>query len=132
MEYSFEKLEVWKKSRMLVKIIYYTTNSFPSEEKFGLTNQIRRAIVSVSSNIAEGSTRQTNKEKARFYEIAFGSLIEVLNQLILANDMNYITKDELNKIRPQIEETGRMLNALHKSSKKPKNPSPTKSTKPKN
>ena len=132
MEYSFEKLEAWKKSRLLVKKIYYITNTFPSEEKFGLTNQIRRAIVSVSSNIAEGSTRQTSKEKARYYEIAFGSLIEVLNQLILGYDIGYLTEDEINKIRPQIEETGRILNALYKSSHKPKNPPPTQSKKPKN
>jgi len=71
MVYSFEKLDIWKKSRILVKDIYRITNTFPPEEKFGLTNQIRRAIISVSSNIAEGSTRQTEKEKARFYEIAF-------------------------------------------------------------
>lgn len=96
MIYSFEKLEVWKKSRELVKDIYHLTQTFPSEEKFGLTNQIRRAIVSVSSNIAEGSTRQTFKEKARFYEIAFGSLIEVLNQLLLASDLGYVAESKLN------------------------------------
>ena len=90
------------------------TSSFPDNEKYGLTNQIRRAIVSVSSNIAEGSTRQTNKEKARFYEIAFGSLIEVLNQLILATDLEYISNDQQKEIRTKIEETGRLLNALHK------------------
>lgn len=117
MEYSFEKLEVWQKSRVLVKEIYQQTQSFPSDEKFGLTNQMRRAIVSVSSNIAEGSTRHSNKDKARFYEIAFGSLIEVLNQL-LASDLDYLAQKKLNIIRPKIEETGRMLNALHKSTLK--------------
>ena len=121
MVYSFEKLEVWKKSRELVKEIYQLTQSFPNDEKFGLTNQIRRATVSVSSNIAEGSTRQTDKEKARFYELAFGSLIEVLNQLILASDLGYIAEIELNKIRPEVEAVGRMLNALHKSTHKPIN-----------
>ena len=119
MEYSFERLEVWKKSRLLVKEIYQITGPFPKEEKYGLTNQIRRAIVSVSSNIAEGSTRQTNKDKARFYEIAFGSLIEVLNQLIIATDLEFLSGAELNNIRPHIEEVGRMLNALHKSTQKP-------------
>ena len=115
MEYSFERLEVWKKSRLLVKEVYHSTVPFPEKEKYGLANQIRRTIVSVSSNIAEGSTRQTNKEKARFYEIAFGSLIEVLNQLIIATDLEYLPVAERNNIRPQIEEVGRMLNALHKS-----------------
>ena len=115
MEFSFERLEVWKKSRLLVKDVYHVTVPFPEKEKYGLTNQIRRAIVSVSSNIAEGSTRQSTKEKARFYEVAFGSLIEVLNQLIIATDLEYLPIIELNYIRPQIEEVGRMLNALHKS-----------------
>ena len=118
MEFSFERLEVWKKSRLLVKEVYHITASFPKEEKYGLTNQIRRAVVSVSSNIAEGSTRQSTKEKGRFYEIAFGSLIEVLNQLIIATDLEYLPIAELNNIRPHIEEVGRMLNALHKSTQK--------------
>lgn len=115
--YSFEKLEVWKKSRELVKTIYTLTRSFPDEEKFGLMSQLRRAAISVSSNIAEGSTRQSKKDKARFYEIAFGSLIEIMNQLILSSDLKYITIDELNKIRIQVDEIGRMLNALHQSTK---------------
>ena len=84
MKYSFENLEVWQKSRKLVKTIYKTTEKFPKDEKFGLTSQIRRVSISVSSNIAEGSTRWSKKDKARFYEIAFGSLMEILNQLILS------------------------------------------------
>lgn len=118
MVYSFEKLEVWEKSRELVKEIYQLTQQFPNDERFGLTNQMRRAIVSVSSNIAEGSTRHSNKDKARFYEIAFGSLIEVLNQLILAEDLEYFPSEKLNSIRPKIEAAARMLNALHKSTHK--------------
>ncbi len=115
MKYAFESLEVWQKSRTLVKDIYKTTSIFPIDEKFGLTNQIRRASISVSSNIAEGSTRWSKKEQARFYEIAFGSLIEVLNQLILASDLKYIEDEKLEAIRIDIECIGRMLNSLYKS-----------------
>ena len=115
MKYSFENLEVWQKSRILVQSIYKLTASFPSDEKYGLSTQLRRASVSISSNIAEGSTRWSKKDQARFYEIAFGSLIEVRNQLILSNDLKHIDDKQLNDLREQIETIGRMLNALHKS-----------------
>nr|MBS0036861.1 four helix bundle protein [Saprospiraceae bacterium] len=115
--YSFEKLEVWQLSRELVKKIYQITTSFPSDEKFGLTNQLRRAAISVSSNIAEGSTRWSQKSKARFYEISFGSLIEILNQLIIAHDLGYLPKKDLAETRKLIDQTSRMLNALHQSTK---------------
>ena len=82
MSYAFEKLDVWQKSRLLVKEVYKLTTHFPAEERYGLTSQLRRASVSVSSNIAEGSTRWGKWDKARFYEVAYGSLIEVMNQLI--------------------------------------------------
>ncbi|OFY24328.1 MAG: four helix bundle protein [Bacteroidetes bacterium GWF2_33_38] len=123
MKYSFENLEVWQKSRILVQSIYKLTASFPSDEKYGLSTQLRRASVSISSNIAEGSTRWSKKDQARFYEIAFGSLIEVRNQLILSNDLKHIDDKQLNDLREQIETIGRMLNALHKSQNKPINKS---------
>ncbi|MBL4655485.1 MAG: four helix bundle protein [Bacteroidia bacterium] len=117
MKYSFENLEVWQKSRKLVTSIYKITEKFPKEEKFGLTSQIRRASVSVSSNIAEGSTRWSRKDKARFYEIAFGSLIEILNQLILSNDLEFLTTNKLKELRNDIDSIGRMLTALYQSTK---------------
>jgi four helix bundle protein len=117
MKYAFETLDVWQKSRILVKEIYKSTSTFPSEEKYGLTSQLRRAAVSVSSNIAEGSTRWSKKDQARFYEIAFGSLIEVLNQFILATDLEFISAERLEIIRVDIECIGRMLNSLYKSTK---------------
>ena len=117
MKYSFESLEVWQQSRKLVKAIYVVTNEFPAEEKFGLTSQLRRAGVSVSSNIAEGSTRWSRKDQARFYEIAFGSLMEILNQLILSCDLGFLKENKLEEIRTTIDAVGRMLNALYKSSK---------------
>ena len=117
MKYAFENLDVWQKSRVLTKHIYMLTDTFPADEKFGLTSQLRRATISVSSNIAEGSTRWGNKEQARFYEIAFGSLIEILNQLILSNDLKFIENEDLNELRKEIETISRMLNALYKAVK---------------
>ena len=122
MRYSFENLEVWQMSRELVKETYQITSTFPNEEKFGLTSQLRRASVSVSSNIAEGSTRWSKKDQSRFYEIAFGSLIEVLNQLILSTDLEFLPDTRLTEIRTKIDQIGRMLNALFQSARKNINP----------
>lgn len=113
--YSFEKLEVWNLSRKLTKNIYTISAEFPSEEKFGLVSQIRRAVISVTSNIAEGSSRKSGMEQARFSEIAFGSLMEVLNQLIAANDLGFISEEVINRQRPLIEEIGNKLNKLRES-----------------
>lgn len=110
--YSFEKLEVWKLSRKLNKNIYQISSQFPNSERFGLTSQIRRASVSISSNIAEGSSRGSGIEQARYTEIAYGSLLEVLNQLILANDLEYINVDVVTNERELIEEIGNKLNRL--------------------
>ncbi|MBS2098560.1 four helix bundle protein [Carboxylicivirga linearis] len=113
--YSFEKLEIWQLSRKLVKEIYSVTSKFPESEKFGLTNQLRRAAVSISSNIAEGNGRNSKKDKARFIEIAYSSLLEVLNQLILSNDLDFITENVLSKFRIQINELSNKLNSFHKN-----------------
>ena len=113
--YSFEKLDVWKLSRKLTKNIYQISAKFPDSEKFGLTSQIRRASISVSSNIAEGSSRKSGIEQARYTEIAFGSLLEILNQLIAANDLEYITEEVINIQRPLIEEIGNKLNKLRET-----------------
>ena len=118
MKYSFENLEVWQKSRELVKDIYQITKHFPDEEKFALTSQLRRASISVSSNIAEGSTRWSQKDQSRFYEISFGSLMEILNQLILSTDLEFMKEDKLMYLRDKIDNISRMLNALYKSTKK--------------
>ena len=98
--YSFEKLNVWHLSRTLVKEIYSSTKSFPKDKLFGLTSQIKRAVVSVSSNITEGTARISKKEKARFSEMAFGSLMEVLSQLLVAQDLGYLSESEIKRIRP--------------------------------
>lgn len=112
MLYSFEKLRVWQHARILTKDIYKVTAQFPREELFGLTNQIRRAAVSIGSNIAEGSGRFSKKEKIRFFSIAYGSLLEVLSQLITSNDLNYIDGETLLNLRGKIEEISKMLSGL--------------------
>ena len=122
MKYSFENLEVWRLSRVLVKDIYQVTAEFPKDERFGLTSQLRRASVSVSSNIAEGSTRWSKKDQSRFYEVSFGSLIEILNQLILSADLDFLPEPKLADLRTKIDQIGRMLNALYQSAHKPINP----------
>jgi len=110
--YSFEKLDTWQLSRQLVKQIYFLSRVFPNDEKFGLTSQLRRAMISVSCNIAEGTTSTTYKEKVRYIEIAYSSLMEVLNCLILACDLEYLLDKELNETRLKIDEVYNKLNRL--------------------
>lgn len=114
-QFPFEKLQVWQKSRILVAEIYQITKSFPKEETYGLTNQVRRAIVSVPSNLAEGCTRKTKNERARFTTIAYSSLMETINQMILAKDLSYINENQYQAFREKAEEISRMLNALREA-----------------
>lgn len=111
-QYFFEKLRVWQSGRVLVKNVYALTKKMPADEKFGLISQIRRAALSVTCNLAEGTSRSSGKEQARFSEIAFGGLMELLNLLITSSDLDYITESELDALRPLIEEIGNMLNKL--------------------
>jgi four helix bundle protein len=115
--FSFEKLEIWQLSRMLSIKIYKITSEFPKEELYGLTSQLRRAAVSVSSNIAEGNSRLSQKDKAHFIEVAFSSLMEIMNQLIISKDLDFITEEELNTFRKDIGELSNKINAFHKSIK---------------
>ena len=100
--FSFEKLEVWKESILLVKAIYKLPDNFPSTEKFGLISQLRRASISISSNLAEGTSRNTNKDKARFSTIAYSSTMEVLNQLLISKELNFINEEDYLDSRKQI------------------------------
>jgi four helix bundle protein len=113
--FSFEKLNVWIDSKELIKLIYLITKEFPSEEKFGLINQLRRASVSIASNLAEGTSRITNKDKAHFTTLAFSSLMEVLNQIIVSNELGFIKVNDYQNIRTEIEKISNKLNALRKS-----------------
>lgn len=113
--YSFEKLQVWQNSRNLAKAIYQVTSNFPKEEHFCLTVQLRRASISVSSNLAEGSSRISSKDQAHFTNLAYSSLMEVLNQLYIANDLKYISDSELTELRDKISEISNQLNSLRNS-----------------
>ncbi len=110
--YSFEKLEVWKEAIKLAVQTYKTTGIFPSEEKFGLTSQMRRCSVSVSSNIAEGTARLTSKYKAHFMTMAYSSAIELLNQAIISKELDFITEKDYVSMRNEIESITNKINAL--------------------
>jgi four helix bundle protein len=110
--YGFESLHVWQRSRRLISEIYLITNTFPHEERYSLTQQIRRAAVSVACNIAEGSSRNSGRDQARFTEISYGSLLEVLNLLIIATDLGFLSQKQEQTFRSEISEIGNMLNKL--------------------
>jgi len=109
---SFTDLLVWQESHKLVLMIYQATKNFPKEELFGLTSQLRRAAVSITSNIAEGFSRQGYKEKLQFYYMALGSLTESQNQLLIAKDLNYLEQIEFNKIAEQSISVHKLLNGF--------------------
>ena len=115
MEFTFEKLDVWRKSRKLVKEIYALTASLPNIERYALADQIRRSAISIPSNIAEGSGRPSVKERVRFTEIAYGSLMECYNQLILSVDLGYTDYAQLEDLKPNIEEVAKMLSGFRRS-----------------
>lgn len=112
---SFTDLIAWKESHKLVVEIYKKTKSFPREELFGLTNQIRRAAVSITSNIAEGFSRRSSKEKAQFFSTALGSLTEVQNQLLVSRDVEYLSENDFNHLAQKTVTSSKLLNGLLKS-----------------
>ncbi|MBP5377096.1 MAG: four helix bundle protein [Bacteroidaceae bacterium] len=115
MAYAFENMNAWQEARELVIEVYRLLDEFTKFETYALCDQIRRSVVSVSSNLAEGSERFSLKEQLHFYEISYGSLMETYNQLILAVDLKYIGDDNLEELRPQIDIVARMLNGLRSS-----------------
>ena len=110
--FSFENLKVYQVARKLVKDIYLLQNTFPKEERYALGDQVRRAAVSITANLAEGSGRQSVKEKMHFIEIAFGSMTEVFCELQTACDLHYIQEEQLDALRPQFTEVAKMLSGL--------------------
>ena len=112
---TFRDLNVWQRSRRLVSAIYLATKAFPKEEMYGLTNQLRRAAVSVPSNIAEGHRRGTPKEFKQFLIIARGSLAEIETQLTLSQDIEYLDEPTTTNLIKEVDEIGKMLNGLIKS-----------------
>ena len=111
---SFEDLIVWQRARELTLIIYKSTKTYPSEERYDLVSQMRRAAISVASNIAEGFGRQQTKDKDHFYVMALGSLSELLNQLIISTDLGYLKPADFLKAKNKLTETRRLLIALLK------------------
>ena len=116
--FSFEKLEVYDKARALVSDVYRIQVKLPKEEKYGLGDQIRRAAVSITANLAEGSGRQSIKEKIHFIEISYGSLMEVFCELQTACDLGYMSEEQFDNLRPQFTDIAKMLSGLRSSLEK--------------
>ena len=110
----FKKLEVWKRSLLLAKEIYRITKKFPKDETFGLTSQLRRACISIPSNIAEGSQRSSDKDFANFLAIALGSLAELETQLILSKELGYLLQDDLTNALGETDQIAKMIVSFRK------------------
>ena len=114
---TFTELRTWQKAREFAVEIYRTTLKLPISERYGLASQLQRASVSVAANIAEGFSRNTEKEKVNFYAMSLGSLTEVQSHLYIATDLEFFTKDELTKLINETIELHKMINGLKKSAK---------------
>lgn len=114
---SFTDLDAWKEGHKLVLMIYQLTMAFPEEELFGLVIQMRRCAVSITSNIAEGFSRQSYKEKVQFYSVAQGSTTELQNQLLIARDIKFITNEKFQEIAEQSIKVHKIISGLIKKSK---------------
>jgi four helix bundle protein len=113
--FSFEKLKVWQDAIELSKEVYKITSTFSNDEKFGLVSQMRRATNSIAANLAEGTSRNTNKDKAHFTTIAYSTTMEVLNHIILSKELEFITEENYLELREKIYKISNMLNALRKA-----------------
>jgi four helix bundle protein len=111
----FKKLEMWQQSRVFCTEIYAVTSSFPDSERFGLTSQLRRSSVSIPSNIAEGSSRNSNKDFSRFLDIAIGSAYEIETQLLISSDLNFIAEEKLNTLNEKLQSITKMMYHFKKS-----------------
>ncbi len=113
--FNFEKLETWHEAIAFADIVYQLTRNFPPEERFGLTNQMRRAAVSISSNLAEGCSRSSKADYARFVEIATGSVFEVVSQATIGRNQGFLTPTEYQQLYQAAEKQSRMLSGLKNS-----------------
>ncbi len=111
-KYSYKNLEAYKEAKALVKQVYALLKKFPKEETYALCDQLRRAVISVPSNIAEGSGRTSAKDQAHFLEMAFGSLMEVDCQMDIAQDLGYVSLDEHEEITVQISKVAALLSGM--------------------
>lgn len=114
---SFTDLNAWKEGHKLVLQIYFITDAFPIKEQFGLTNQMRRCVVSVTSNIAEGFSRKGTKEKIQFLYMALGSITELQNQLLIARDIKYFSNETFHEAAEKTVTVNKLVNGLIKSAK---------------
>lgn len=108
----FQNLIVYQQSKELVKFVYAKIKEFPAEERYTLCEQLRRSVISIPSNIAEGMGRTAEKEQSHFINIAFGSLMEVLAQMDIAHDLKYISKEDYLQTEQMVNEIGKMLSSL--------------------
>ena len=122
---SYRDLEVWQKSMTLVKEVYQATDQFPGEEKFGLVNQIRRAAVSIPSNLAEGQARSTTGQFQHFINIAIGSIAELETQILLSSELGYLKADRYQHLLERLNTIGKMLRGLDKALTNRKSPAHT-------
>lgn len=113
--FTFERLEAWQRSIDFADAVYSITKSFPADERFGLTNQLRRAAVSVSSNLAEGTSRHSNADFTRFIEIATGSIFEVISQAFISRRRDFLSEADFKSLYTSAEELGKMLSGLRSS-----------------
>ena len=110
--HNFRKLKVYTIAKELVRSVYLMVDTFPMKEKYGLTDQLRRAVISIPSNIAEGLGRSTHKDKGHFMQIAYGSLMEVYAQLDIAHDLGYINNEMFNQVENDVEEISKMISTM--------------------
>lgn len=112
---SFTDLNAWREAHTLVLDVYAITKSFPKDELFALTSQMRRCVISIDSNIAEGFSRNSAKDKLQFYAIALGSVTEIQSQLLVARDLKYLPGEKFKKIAEQTVLVGKLINGMKKS-----------------
>ncbi len=115
---SFQELDAWKKSVVLAVDVYRATANYPAEERFGLTSQSRRAAVSVGANIAEGFGRHSTRDFLRYLEIAQGSLEELRHRLIVGRELNFLPRDDFNRLNEECDEAGRLIGGLRRALQK--------------
>jgi four helix bundle protein len=114
-QFAFERLDVWQRARELASEVYKLASTFPEQERYGMCSQMQRAAVSVASNIAEGSGRSSRKDQGHFTQLAYGSLMELMCQLTIAGDLQYVPSPQLKELRSCVERIARMLSALRNS-----------------
>ena len=114
-QHSFEKLNVWQEALDLIERIYQETKAYPEDEKFGLVSQMRRASISICSNIAEGTSRISTKDRSHFLTMAFGSTMELLSQIIISNKLHFLKDDVYLELRELTMKASNMINSLKKS-----------------